>query len=114
MNNSMSAQHTPGHTIYADPKVSHQELTAEQRAIMEAVPIAEFHPWVQHAGRWFRSHVDAAVQLRYEARLRAANAKQVERFGPMRSAQMRREASTLYAGVRAARAAIAKATGSAP
>ncbi len=37
----MSAQHTPGHSIYADPKAPHQELTAEQRAIMEAVPMLD-------------------------------------------------------------------------
>lgn len=37
----MSA-HTPAHTgqsIYADPKAPHQELTAAQRAILEAVPV---------------------------------------------------------------------------
>ncbi len=36
----MSAgKHTPGPSMYADPKAPHQELTAEQRAILEAVPL---------------------------------------------------------------------------
>lgn len=34
---SMSAQHTPGPTIYADPKAPHQELTEGQRAILDAL-----------------------------------------------------------------------------
>lgn len=35
----MGAKHTPGPSVYADPKAPHQELTAEQRAILEAVPV---------------------------------------------------------------------------
>lgn len=112
----MSAKHTPGPSIYADPKAPHQELTEGQQAILDAlqaVPMVSQGRWVQYAGRWFPTHAAAAFQLRYEARLRAANAKNVQRFGEMRCEQMRREAFEMYAGARAARAAIAKATGSA-
>lgn len=108
------AKHKPGQSIYADPKAPHQELTAEQQAILDGVPeIEERGRWVKYAGRYFPTHLAAALQLRYEARLRAANAKNVKRFGDMRCDQMRREAVEMYAGARAARAAIAKATGGA-
>lgn len=36
-----AAKHTPGLSIYADPKAPHQELTTEQRAILEAVPLLD-------------------------------------------------------------------------
>lgn len=39
----MEAKHTSGPSIYADPKAPHQELTAAQRAILEAVPVLNAH-----------------------------------------------------------------------
>ena len=43
----MKGKHTPGLSIYADPKAPHQELTTEQRRIMDAVPYANSDPIVQ-------------------------------------------------------------------
>lgn len=60
-----------------------------------------------YSGRYFASAEDAACQYQYEASRRAANARELHRFGPMRCAQMQREAEGFYA---AARTAIAKAT----
>lgn len=60
-----------------------------------------------YSGRYFRSANEAALQYQYEAALRAANAREVKRFGPMRCAHMQREAASLYEAARRA------ATGSA-
>lgn len=52
----MGAQHTPGPSIYADPKAPHQELTEGQRKILDALnALPAFSPgrWVQHAGRCY-------------------------------------------------------------
>lgn len=57
------------------------------------------------SGRFFESAEAAALQLQYEANLRAANSRD-KRFSPMHRAQMQREAAALYL---AARNAIAKA-----
>lgn len=70
---------------------------------------------VQHApglfsGRYFSSAENAAAQFQYEASRRAANSREVKRFGPMHCAAMQREAAELYA---AARAALAEGSGSA-
>lgn len=60
----MTAQHTPGPKIYADPKAPHQELTADQRAILEAVPMARpVGPWGlvrQPGGLWVAGRVNAS------------------------------------------------------
>lgn len=54
------------------------------------------------SGRYFISAEAAAAQFQYEANLRAANSREVERFGPMCCAAMQREAAELYAAARAA------------
>ena len=61
-----------------------------------------------YSGRFFNSATEAAMQYQYEARLRAANSRDLDRFGPLHCAAMQREAADLYA---AARAAYAAATG---
>lgn len=55
-----------------------------------------------YGGRYFGSAQAAASQFQYEARLRSANAREIERFGPVRCAAMQREASALYAAARVA------------
>lgn len=64
-----------------------------------------------YSGRYFRSAKEAALQYQYEAALRAANAREVKRFGPMRCAHMQRGAAALYEAARSA--ASLAATGSA-
>jgi hypothetical protein len=84
------AKHTPGPTIYADPKAPHQELTAAQRAILEAIPLVRpVGPWVlslQPGGLLIADRLNAtspggmdrlprAGAFRTEAEVRAAIAK---------------------------------------
>lgn len=51
-------------------------------------------------GRYFRSAEEAARQYQYEASRRAANSRDVRRFGPMLCASMQRDAAELYAKAR--------------
>ena len=97
-----------------DPDGLKQER--EQRArFLAAVPIVskkdsmpdDYSPGL-YSGRFFNSATEAAMQYQYEARLRAANSRELDRFGPLHCAAMQRDAADLYA---AARAAIAKAIG---
>lgn len=57
-----------------------------------------------YSGRYFPDAKAAALQYQYEARLRAANARDVARFGAMHCKAMQLEAAALYAAARAAMA----------
>lgn len=52
-------KHTPGPTIYADPKAPHQVLTAEQRAILEAVPMINRAMSKHTPGPWHMNMVSS-------------------------------------------------------
>ena len=52
------------------------------------------------SGRYFASAEQAALQFQYEARLRASNARETERFGLQRCMFMQQEAAILYAAAR--------------
>lgn len=52
------------------------------------------------SGRHFPSAEAAALQFQYEASLRFANSRCIERFGPMRCASMQRDAAAMYAAAR--------------
>ena len=54
----------------------------------------------------FQSTADAARYFQHAADLRASNARQVRRFGPMHCAQMQREAAALYAKARELQGAV--------
>ena len=71
-------------------------------------PVGAQHTPGLYSGRYFGSSDEAARQFQYEAQRRAANAREVRRFGELRCSHMQREAADLYA---AARAAIAGAGG---
>lgn len=45
--------------------------------------------------QWFATKEDAAIHYQHAARLRAANARELRRFGPLRCAQMQREAEQM-------------------
>lgn len=94
-------KHTPGPSIYADPKAPHQELTAEQRAIMDAVPFLDAASVRRYTGPWGLSMQPGggwiAVRTNFES---PANTDRLPHRGEFRT-----EAQ--------ARAAIAKATGGA-
>lgn len=53
-----------------------------------------------YGGRYFPSAEAAALQYQYEARLRAANARELKRFGALHCAHMQREAAQMYAQAR--------------
>lgn len=54
------------------------------------------------SGRFFESATEAALHYQHAACLRAANARQIKRFGPLRCAEMQRDAAKLYAAARSA------------
>ena len=56
------------------------------------------------SGRYFPDAKTAAEQYQYSARLRSANARDIKRFGPMRCAEMQRDAAEMYAAARDAMA----------
>lgn len=59
-----------------------------------------------YGDRFFNSPTEAAIQYQYEARRRAENSRDIERFGALLCADMQRDAAQLYAFAREAYASI--------